>query len=143
MTTILIVDDEEAIRLAFEAVLTRAGYTVHTTPSPEEALRLLDAHQPQLVLLDLNLGSAAETTGLDLIRILHAHLPTLLVVVVSGYLNTAPRAAALAAGAVDCWAKPLTMAALRERVAEVLQTKTGIGAPASERATGGVDGLTV
>ncbi len=63
MTTILIVDDEEGIRLAFDAVLTHAGYTVHTTPSPEEALRLLDAHQPQLVLLDINLGSAARPRG--------------------------------------------------------------------------------
>ncbi len=132
MTTILIVDDEETIRLAFEAVLTRAGYTVHTTPSPQEALRLLDTHQPQLVLLDLKLGSAAETTGLDLVPVMHAHLPTLLVVMVSGYLDPAPRAAALAAGAVDCWPKPLTMASLQKRVAEVLHTKTGTGAPASD-----------
>ncbi len=122
MTTILIVDDEEGIRLAFDAVLTHAGYTVHTTPSPEDALRLLDTHHPQLVLLDINLGSAAETTGLDLLPVMHAHLPTLLVVMVSGYLDKETRAAAFAAGAVDCWPKPLTMDALQERVAEVLKT---------------------
>ncbi len=50
---------------------------------------------------------------------------------VSGYLDPAPQAAAFAAGAVDCWPKPLTMTALQERVAEVLHTQTGIGAPAA------------
>ena len=124
MPTILIVDDEQFILMAFEAVLTRDGYRVHTASQPVQALQLLDSEQPDLVLLDINFGSTGQTAGLDLLRLMRDRRPTILVVMVSGYLDKPTREAALTAGAVDCWPKPITLQALRERVAQVLDIQT-------------------
>ena len=123
MPTILIVDDERSNLLAFGAVLTRVGYTVYAAPAPEEALQVLDRARPDLVLLDINLIRVGQTAGFDLLRRMRARRPTILVVMVSGYLDTPTREAALAAGAVDCWPKPITMQTLRDRVAQVLDTR--------------------
>ena len=120
MPTILIVDDEPAVLLALEAVLTRDGYTVHTTSTPAQSLQLFDREQPDLVLLDINLGSAGQTAGLDLLPLMRDRRPTILVVMVSGYLDPPTREAAFAAGAVDCWPKPIALQTLRERVVTVL-----------------------
>jgi CheY-like chemotaxis protein len=88
MPTILIVDDEQPNLMAFEAVLTRDGYRVHTAAHPAQALQVLDRARPDLVLLDINLGSAGQTAGLDLLRLMRDRMPTIVVVMVSGYLDT-------------------------------------------------------
>lgn len=51
--TILIVDDDETQIKIVRPVLVKAGYSVLTSTSGEEALRILDSHKPDLVLLDV------------------------------------------------------------------------------------------
>ena len=50
---ILIADDEPSIVAALEFLLQRNGYEVHVARDGEEALRLVEAHDPDLVLLDV------------------------------------------------------------------------------------------
>jgi two-component system alkaline phosphatase synthesis response regulator PhoP len=50
---ILIADDEPSIVAALEFLLQRNGYEVHVARNGEEALELVDAHNPDLVLLDV------------------------------------------------------------------------------------------
>ena len=50
---ILIADDEPSIVAALEFLLQRNGYEVHVARDGEEALRLVEAHNPDLVLLDV------------------------------------------------------------------------------------------
>ena len=50
---ILIADDEPSIVAALEFLLQRNGYEVHVARDGEEALRLVGAHDPDLVLLDV------------------------------------------------------------------------------------------
>jgi len=123
LPTILIVDDEHDVLIAFAAVLRHEGYTVRTATTPEKALQMLDSERPGLVLLDINLGNMDQTDGLDLLRQMRERLPQLKTVVVSGYLDLVTRQAALDAGALDCWPKPVTMEALRNRVAQVLRNQ--------------------
>ena len=120
MPTILIVDDEHDVLTAFAAVLRHEGYAVRTATTPEKALQMLDSERPDLVLLDINLGNMDQTDGLDLLRQMRERLPQLKAVVVSGYLDLVTRQVALAAGALDCWPKPVTMQMLIERTAQVL-----------------------
>lgn len=50
---ILIADDEPSIVAAVEFLLVRNGYEVHIARNGEEALKLVEAHNPDLVLLDV------------------------------------------------------------------------------------------
>ena len=109
--------------IAFAAVLRHEGYTVRTATTVATALQILDSERPDLVLLDINLGNMDQTDGLDLLRQMRERLPQLKTVVVSGYLDLVTRQAALDAGALDCWPKPVTMEALRNRVAQVLRNQ--------------------
>lgn len=51
--TILIADDDPSIVAAVEFLLTRNGYEVHIARNGDEALKLVEAHNPDLVLLDV------------------------------------------------------------------------------------------
>jgi DNA-binding NtrC family response regulator len=135
MPSILIVDDEHDVLTAFAAVLRHAGHRVRTASTPDMALQLLDTLQPDLVLLDIKLGNLDQTDGLDLLQQMRARRPQLKVVIVSGYLDLLTRRAALDAGALDCWPKPITIQAIRDRTAEVLgQADRSSGPPHPENA---------
>ena len=120
MPTILIVDDEHDLLIAFQAVLRHEGYDVVTASTAAQALQVFDTAHPDLVLLDIKLGNRDQTDGLTLLRQLRARRPDLKVVVVSAYLDFITRQEAMDAGAIDCWAKPVSMPMLQERTAEAL-----------------------
>jgi CheY-like chemotaxis protein len=64
---ILVVEDEALIAMDLQALLQRAGYRVlGPANSPAGALALLDAEQPDLALLDVNLG------GIDVFEVADA-----------------------------------------------------------------------
>jgi DNA-binding response OmpR family regulator len=50
---VLIADDEPNIVAALEYLLQRNGYEVHVARNGDEALKLIEQHQPDLVLLDV------------------------------------------------------------------------------------------
>ena len=78
---ILIVDDEEGIRLIFLRALQNAGYEVMAVDSASETLRLVHEEAFDLVLLDLSLPDAKE---LDLLTLLLSARPDLPVMVLTG-----------------------------------------------------------
>lgn len=53
--SVLVVDDDDAVRDLVATVLGDAGYTVHTAPDGRAALRLLDRHEPDVVVLDVQM----------------------------------------------------------------------------------------
>ncbi|MFQ6047042.1 MAG: response regulator [Gemmatimonadales bacterium] len=73
--TILIVDDEAALRRVLERVLTRDGYEVLSAGSGEAALELLDAHDVDMVLMDLRMPGMS---GLTLYHAIASRWPPLI-----------------------------------------------------------------
>ncbi len=55
MKKILVVDDEEALRMLYEEELKREGYEVLTACDGKEALSLLEKAKPDLIVLDIKM----------------------------------------------------------------------------------------
>src|SRR5262249_61054840 len=77
--SILIVDDEAAIRESLETLLAIEGYNVEAAPTPEEGLALLAASPRDLVLLDFALPDRNGLEGLDEIRQRDPGLPVIMI----------------------------------------------------------------
>ena len=78
MPKILVVDDEEPIRLLYEEELTDEGYEVVTAASGQGLLERIAQERPDLIILDIKL---ADSDGLDLlqeIRNRHYDMPVIL-----------------------------------------------------------------
>lgn len=66
MKTVLVVDDEENILRLYRDELTECGYNVMTARNGQEALSLVRQTPPDLVTLDIKLGS--DPAGIDILR---------------------------------------------------------------------------
>jgi CheY-like chemotaxis protein len=80
MHTILIIDDEPAIRHILSVLLRKFGYTIVTAESAQEGLALVAQAQPNLIITDFNMPGM---TGGDLCQQLKAnpltrHIPAIM-----------------------------------------------------------------
>jgi two-component system, NtrC family, response regulator AtoC len=100
---ILIVDDEENIRLVLRTLLRRHGYEVEAASSGEEALPLVESFGPDVVLADVRMPKMG---GLDLLATLRAKGHDATVIVMSAYGNVDQAIDAMKAGAYDYIQKP-------------------------------------
>jgi CheY-like chemotaxis protein len=102
---ILVVDDDDVIRLAFSKKLAAAGYEVQSAASAEEALELMSASPSNVLFLDLNLPGM---NGLDLCRKVREDWPWCICVAVTGYASVFELVACREAGFEDYFTKPVT-----------------------------------
>jgi len=77
--TILIIDDEEIIREALEALLTAEGYTVLTAPTAGQGLDVVSERHVDAVLLDLMLPDRNGLEVLPEIRRIDEELPVVMI----------------------------------------------------------------
>ena len=103
--TILIIDDEAAIRETLSGILGDEGFTPLAAGSAEEGLQLLDEKDVDLVLLDIWLPGMDGLEGLGIIRQRFAHLP---VIMISGHGTVETAVQATRMGAFDFIEKPLS-----------------------------------
>lgn len=115
-TTLLVVDDEPAIRRLLHTALTRDGYRVIGAQNAREALASLHIDHPDAVLLDLGLP---DRDGLELVALLKSAGAT--VIVVSARDATAQKVAALDLGADDYVTKPFDTEEVAARIRVALR----------------------
>jgi len=116
--TALIVDDEPDIRSLLDITLTRMGITTHTAPDLASARALLEQHQPNLCLTDMNLP---DGNGIELVHWIQQHAPNTPVAVITAYGNMDTAIESLKAGAFDFVSKPVELPRLRELVNSALK----------------------
>ena len=120
MPTVLIVDDEEAIRDLICEELTEAGYICDIASNVDEALTKLGTNNFDLALLDIKLPGMS---GMDLLKMIGELYQMIKIIMMTGVndLNTAVEAMKL--GASDYIVKPFTFDKLIASIATVLKNK--------------------
>jgi CheY-like chemotaxis protein len=78
MKKILVVDDEEAIRLLYREELTEAGYDVDVAQGGAEALRKLQHARPDLMTIDLRMPGMDGIELLSQVRAVYRDLPIII-----------------------------------------------------------------
>lgn len=116
--SVLIVDDESAIRRAVEGVLQDEGFLTTTVDSGEAALQAVSERQPDLVLLDIWMSGL---DGIETLRQLRERWPTIPVVMMSGHASIATAIEATRIGAADFIEKPIDLDRLIASVRSVLR----------------------
>jgi two-component system KDP operon response regulator KdpE len=114
---ILIVDDEVSIRRLLRVALERASYRVREAGTGRDAIHIVAAEDPALVLLDLGLP---DKDGLELIPLIRKQSQAS-VLVVSARDATDEKVAALDLGAADYVTKPFDTDELLARVRAALR----------------------
>ncbi|MGH2736444.1 MAG: response regulator [Actinomycetota bacterium] len=102
-TTILVVDDEEAIARSLVRLLERSGYKCFSAGSAEEARGLLGAYSFDLLLTDMDLPGES---GLELINTALRRDPNVATVMVTGFDDPTLATSALDMGAYGYIIKP-------------------------------------
>lgn len=131
MATVLVVEDERDIREVLRRYLERAGFGVVTTGSGAEALQMLTAAPPDLVLLDLGLP---DVDGTEVLRDVHGRVP---VIVLTARAAVEDRIAGLQLGADDYVVKPFSPTEVVLRVQAVLARGSALATSAGPDSFGG------
>ena len=124
--SILIVDDNLRYLTLVRTLLQAEGYGVRTAVDAEEALEVLKAFHPCLILMDIQLPGM---DGLELTRMLKANTDTREMTVVAFSGSGIPKTDALDAGCEGYIAKPIETRILIRLVAEYLQRVQQKNAP--------------
>lgn len=115
--TILIVDDENRLRLSLSLVLQKEHYRVETAANAKDALDCLQQHEYDLMFLDLNMP---RMSGIDLLVRVHKHFPHMPVLILTAHAALESAIQAVRLGARDYLIKPVEPVLILTRVAEIL-----------------------
>lgn len=130
VTSILLVEDDEAIGRPMVGALRGQGYDPLWALTAAEALELAGTETPALVLLDLGLP---DLDGVELCRQLRAGLPATVIVVLSGRADDVDVVLGLEAGADDYLTKPFRLPVLLARIRAHLRRLTPVLGPADSQ----------
>jgi CheY-like chemotaxis protein len=100
---VLVVDDDEGVRLFLSVILSEEGCRVLSAPDGAEGQEILRIHPVDLLITDYNMP---RMNGLDLISWSRLRLPEVPAVLVTGQEDPALEAAARACGALRVFLKP-------------------------------------
>lgn len=117
---ILVVDDEENVRITTAAILEQEGYEVETASDGHEALDKIRSASPDLVLTDLRMEGL---DGTALLQELCSKHPSVVTVVLTGYASIESSIDALRCGVYDYLVKPCVVDDLKLTVKRALEHK--------------------
>ena len=118
--TVLLVEDEEAVRTIAQRILQRAGYRVLTARHGADALRTL-AESSENVDVLLSDVAMPEMGGVELARLAAERSPTIRIVLMSGYANADVGTIGKGGVVHGFLAKPFTAPALLDALREVVE----------------------
>ena len=123
MTRILVVDDEEMIRIAFEAFLKDEGYVPLSAGDVDCAWALIKEHRPEIIFLDYRLPGR---DGLDFLKEIRSVEPGIAVVFMTAFGAMDVAIKAMQLGAYEYLGKPLDLEKVHAIIKRILQGKKNL-----------------
>jgi DNA-binding NtrC family response regulator len=117
---VLLVDDEDTIRLFLEKTLREEGYEALTAATGTEALELTRSELPDLVLLDLKLP---DMSGLDVLKQIKEEVPEVCVIMLTAFGDIETAVTAMKKGAYDFVSKPVNLEELLITIGKGLDSR--------------------
>jgi two-component system, NtrC family, response regulator AtoC len=121
MNKVLIVDDEQNIRLVLAAMLKKEGYEVVSATDGREALRVLKAGRIEVVVTDLKMPNL---DGMGLLNCITEQYPEVPVIIITAHGTVATAVEALKKGALDYITKPFELEDLKNIISKAIKTRT-------------------
>ena len=115
--TILVIDDEQQLRLTLALILKKDGYQVETASDAEEALQWFKKASFDLAFLDLNMPGMS---GTELLSNIHQQFPHVPVLILTAHATIDSAIQAVRLGARDYLIKPIDPPLILARVVEIL-----------------------
>ena len=115
---VLVVDDEPQIHAMLSRILRQLGYDVKGATHGAQALQMVPAFEPNVVLLDLHMP---VMSGLETLDHLRREFPALPVIIITGDADEKLARRTLGSGAVDYVMKPFGAAVVGRAVAAALR----------------------
>jgi CheY-like chemotaxis protein/anti-anti-sigma regulatory factor len=115
---VLVVDDEENVRITTAAILEQEGYDVATASDGREALEMAARGHYDLVLTDLRMD---DMDGSTLLHELQQRHPNVVTIVLTGYASIESSIDALRQGVYDYLVKPCVVEDLKRTVGRALE----------------------
>jgi two-component system, NtrC family, response regulator HydG len=125
---VLIIDDEESLRIACEQTLELSGFSVATAEAGEQGLEKARRESFDVALLDLRMPGMP---GMEVLGRLKQDSPNTMVIIITGYATIDSAVEAIKRGAYDYLAKPFTP----ERLTSVVLKALNAGRRAVENAS--------
>lgn len=119
MVRILVIDDEDIVRVCCKRTLELEGYEVHIAKSGSEGFEFLKKGTYDLLLIDLKMPGM---DGLEMLHTIKMIRPEQNVMITSGYDTIENVVEALSSGAAHYLEKPFTPEMLINRIKEVLES---------------------
>ncbi|MFJ8793233.1 response regulator transcription factor [Streptomyces sp. NPDC102462] len=132
--TVLLAEDDRAIRHALERALTLEGYEVTAVADGVEALAHAHRTPPDILLLDVMMPGI---DGLQVCRVLRAEGDRTPILMLTALVETADRIAGLDAGADDYVVKPFDVEEVFARLRALLRRTTPVTAGGNGGGNGG------
>jgi len=125
--SVLIIDDEEIVRISCHRILVPEGYEVRSTESAAEGFALLEKEPSDIVLTDFKMP---DIDGIEVLKRIKAQWPDIEVIMITGYqtISTSANTAAEAIrslGAFDYIEKPFVPDAIVEVIGKAMTYKKG------------------
>lgn len=124
--TVLIIDDNDAVRTALAVTLSLQGMAVFTVASPLEALNLLDRQPIDIIIQDMNFrrGEMSGQEGHSLFREIHRNHGNIPIILLTAFTHLESAVELIKAGAADYISKPWDDARLLTTLRNLLELST-------------------
>lgn len=116
----VIADDEAHLRRVLRKVMQAEGFECDEAENGVDALALVEAHTPTLLLSDLHMP---RMDGIGLLREVRVRSPETAVVLISAVAEVGTAVSCLSAGAMDYLTKPFHIEEVRARVRQAMERR--------------------
>jgi putative nucleotidyltransferase with HDIG domain len=121
MARVLVVDDEQNIRIAFQEFLEQVGHKVQTADAAGKAVKLLSRQEFDVVATDIIMP---DISGIKLLEFIRKASPGVQVIMITGQPTVETAAEAVRIGAFDYLTKPVSGSILCKAVASAARAKS-------------------